>query len=125
MSTPAYIRERLHAAGWTQLPDGDTWQRPGPHPDVHSFPVADLVRRTGEPHYDVPPEFGLYVARPAGQKAPRRRGGRPRRLKPNHPVAAMREQGMTFQEIGAAIGHSAQHARYLYLQAGKAAPVPA
>ena len=50
-------RPNRHEAPGRRLAAGHShnWQRPGPHPDVHSWPVAELIHRTDEPHHAPPP----------------------------------------------------------------------
>lgn len=142
MSTPVPIAETLLAAGWQPLDGGTNWQRPGPHPDVHSYPVADLIQRTDEPHHAPPPPvtgfrpprpgFGrrvgsrapaltVKVARPATTRpAPGQAG--PRKAELIRRVAHLRDhEKLTFVAIAAQIGGVPARAHYLYSQAGKLA----
>ena len=106
-TTPAHIAAKLQAAGWRPVGDDD-WIRPGAHPDVHSWPVAELIHRTDEPHHEpppalapLPPKPGFQMRganrpkRPADTTAPRPQG-QPRKADLIQRVAAMHdEQRMT------------------------------
>ena len=127
MSTPSHIATRLEAAGWHPI-NADTWQRPGPHPDAHSWPVADLIRRDGEPHHTAPPmpverrprKPGLQHRGSNRSPAGPRPVGLPRKADLIRRVAAMHDKlHMTFAAIAAEIGGKPSRVFYLYKQAGK------
>lgn len=135
MNTPSYIVASLQVSSWEQVNE-ENWRRPGAHHDVHSWPVADLIRRTSEPHHHAPP--AVAVSRPrkpgfqgrGGNRRPDRvpmvslaapcRVGHPRKVELIRRVATMHdEQRMTFAAIAAEIGGKASRAHYLYRQVGK------
>ena len=134
MNTPSYIATALRVSGWEQISE-QNWQRPGAHPDVHSWPVADLIRRTDEPHHvpppavaPKPPKKGFQMrgsnrptrARPS-LVAPyaTRRAGQPRKVDLIRRVVSLREQGKTFAAIAAEVGGRPSRIHYLAAQANK------
>ena len=135
MNTPSYIATSLRVSGWEQVNE-ENWRRPGAHPDVHSWPVADLIRRTSEPHHHALPAVVAPRPRKPGfqmrggnrrpDRTPRvslpapRRVGQPRKVELIQRVATMHdEQRMTFAAIAAEIGGKANRVHYLYRQVGK------
>ena len=135
MNTPSHVATSLRASGWTPVNE-ESWQRPGAYPDVHSWPVADLIRRTGEPHHHAPPAVAMPRQRKPGfsmrggngrsARVPRinvqtpPRVGQPRKVDLIRRVVTMYdEQRMTFAAIAAVIGGKASRVHYLYRQAGK------
>lgn len=135
-TTPTHITAKLQAAGWRPVNETD-WQRPGPHPDIHSWVVADFVLRTGEPHHAPPPALAPKPPKPGFQMRGSNRHARPAATAPRDPrppgqprkadlilrVATMHdEQRMTFAAIAAKIGGKPSRAHYLYRQTSKLQP---